>query len=259
MSSPKGKDVLPERVETFVAQIVRGIRYHPEVAQHVHAELIAHFYDALEDEHDEARRDVQAIALIESFGEPGTISLLIREAKRKCLGERGVNYSALGGMVALILLLLAEFVLGGFWWVFVNVPALMVSAGCVIGLTIMAVGFREFCSTLYSLRVMCVFVPPQEIRLTCPNSLRTMIANTYAALGIVASIGTIYCLAHWHAPHQMGSGMAVAFLGVLYCLFFAEAILRPTLRRLETLITHNTRDARENLLNEDKTTGGPAQ
>ena len=259
MSSPKGKDLLPERIETFVAQIVRGIRYHPEVAQHVHAELIAHFYDALEDEHDEARRDAQAIALIETFGESETIGLLIREAKRKCLGQRGINYSSLGGTLAFILLSLTAIALGGTWPVFVNVPALTVSAGCIIGLTIMAMGFREFFSTLYSLRVMCVFVPPQEIRLTCPNSLRTMIANTYAALGIVASIGTIYCLAHWHAPDRMGAGMAVAFLGGLYCLFFAEGILRPTLRRLQTLIAHNTHDAPENLVNEDNTTGGPSQ
>jgi hypothetical protein len=258
MSSPKGKEVLPERVQTFVAQIVQSIRYHPDVAQHVHAELIAHFYDALEDEHDEARRDVQAITLIETFGDSGMIGFLIREVKRKCLGGGGINYSSLGGTVALILLLLTAVALGGVWPIFVNLPALVVSAGCVIGLTIMAVGFREFCSTLYSLRNMCVVVPPQEIRLTCPNSLRTMIANTYAALGIVASVGTIYCLAHWHAPHRMGSGMAVAFLGVLYCLFSAEGILGPTLRRLETLIAHNTHDARENLANENKTTGGPA-
>jgi hypothetical protein len=104
MSSPKGKDVLPERVETFVAQIVQGIRYHPEVAQHVHAELIAHFYDALEDEHDEARRDVQAITLIETFGDSEMIGFLIREAKRKCLGERGINYSSLPYGVAVSLL-----------------------------------------------------------------------------------------------------------------------------------------------------------
>jgi hypothetical protein len=259
MSTPKGKDVLPKRVETFVAQIVQGIRYHPEVAQHVHAELTAHFFDALEDEHDEARRDVRAIALIEAFGESETIGLLIREAKQKCLGEWGVNYSALGGTVALFALVLGEIAMGGYSLVFVSLPAFTVLAGCIAGLTIMAIGFREFLATLFFLRIMCVFVPPQEIRLTSPNSLRTMIANTYAALGIVASIGTVYCLAHWHVPHRMGSGMAVAFLGVLYCLFFAEGILRPTLRRLETLIAHNTHDDRENLLNENKTTGGPAQ
>ena len=243
MTDSKVTIPLPQQVKTFIARIINSVRYHPDVAQHVYDELVAHFSDALDDLGDEAERNARASELMESFGDPKVLGVLIRDAKRRYLGERGINYSAVGGVFIFSLLVLGAVTVGGYPFVFFHLPAFVLCVGCITGLSIMTLGFRGFFDALFALRAMCVFVAPQDLRSTCPHSLEVVIKNTYTTLGIVGGIGGIQTLALWHDPSESGAAMALALLGMLYCVLFAEGALRPTMIRLKGLLGHEIQGA----------------
>lgn len=230
-----GTTPLPEEVEAFIGRIVNSVRYRPDVAQHVYDELAAHFSDALEDIGNEVKRSARASELMESFGDPVVLGNLIRDAKRRSLGERGINFSAVGGLFTFLLVIFAAVGMGGYVRVFINIASFILCAGCVAGLSIMTLGFRGFFEALFAIRVLCVFVPPHDIGPTCPYSLRVMIKNTYTALALAGGIGGIQCLAVWNEPPQIGAALAFGLVGMLYCVTLAEGILRPTLIRVKGL------------------------
>ncbi len=221
--------------------------------------MTAHFSDALENAHDKAEREGWVDATIESFGDPEMFGLLIRDAKRRCLGERGINYAALGGVTLFSALFLAAIALGCGFPVFLNPAGLMLAVRCTAGLNAMTLGFCEFFSTLFSLRVLCVFVPPQTIPPNCRSSLKTTIGHTYRALGIAVTMGGIQCLALWDEPSRAGTGMVLALLGALYCLLFAEGVLRPALHRIQGISIRNVDGARVRLADGNDEMGGATQ
>ena len=74
---------LPEVAVEYIEDVVRRMRYR-RARRDVRAELEAHFEDALAGyPADEERRDA-ARQLIEAFGEPETLAVLIRRAKKRC-------------------------------------------------------------------------------------------------------------------------------------------------------------------------------
>ena len=65
--------------------------------------------------------------------------------------------------------------------------------------------------------------------------IRGLITPLYASGMIGTLIGLVQMLATLEYPSQIGAGMAVAMLTILYSVLGAELILRPTARVLADL------------------------
>ncbi len=77
-------NLMPAKVEEFIARVVKKVRYRKKVRQDVRAELEAHFEDALSDCSNATDKEQLAASLIEGFGETRCLAKLIRRAKKRC-------------------------------------------------------------------------------------------------------------------------------------------------------------------------------
>ena len=77
-------DPLPVGASKFIEGLVKKVRYRKKVRQDVHAELQAHFEDALSDCASSQEREQLAATLIAEFGDPRFLARLIRRGKKRC-------------------------------------------------------------------------------------------------------------------------------------------------------------------------------
>jgi hypothetical protein len=70
--------------EDFIKLVIENMRYRRPVQQEVMNELAAHFEDELKDCKDEQEREQRAKQVIENFGDPKLLGILLRRAKKRC-------------------------------------------------------------------------------------------------------------------------------------------------------------------------------
>ena len=75
---------LPACGVEFLTQLTKKMRYRHKVREEVQAELAAHFEDDLKDCLTEGQREQKAEKLIADFGNPKTLAILMRRAKKRC-------------------------------------------------------------------------------------------------------------------------------------------------------------------------------
>ncbi|MHC4214266.1 MAG: hypothetical protein ACYSWP_12935 [Planctomycetota bacterium] len=79
-----GTELLPTDVAKFIELIVKKMRYRKKVRAEVKAELACHFEDELKDCKTDTDRQQKAQSLIEDFGDPKLLAILLRRAKKRC-------------------------------------------------------------------------------------------------------------------------------------------------------------------------------
>jgi competence protein ComGC len=87
MAAKKQDDILknlPASAADFIKVVIRNMRYRKAVQQDVKSELAAHFEDELKDCKSEEEREQKAKQLIEEFGDPKLLGILLRRAKKRC-------------------------------------------------------------------------------------------------------------------------------------------------------------------------------
>lgn len=79
-----GTELLPTDIAKFIELIIKKMRYRKKVRDEVKAELACHFEDELKDCKTDADRQQKAQSLIEEFGDPKLLAILLRRAKKRC-------------------------------------------------------------------------------------------------------------------------------------------------------------------------------
>ena len=82
--SVAGFEVLPQEIIKFLNNIITNMRYRKSVRYDVMNELASHFEDEFRDCKDEKEKEEKAKELIESFGDPKVLGVLLRRAKKRC-------------------------------------------------------------------------------------------------------------------------------------------------------------------------------
>lgn len=149
--------------------------------------------------------------------------------------ERGtdMNISGIVGFIGFWVLIGAAIALGGNPLIFVNVPSIIIVAGVVSCTGLMAFGMKDLLDGVLGLRALVVRVPDEALQEQQAQVLRGLIPSSYAAGGLGTLIGGVQMLAAFDDPSQIGPGMAVAILTVLYSILLAEGVLRPGARHIE--------------------------
>ncbi len=75
---------LPENISQYISLIIKKMRYRKKVRDDVKAELAAHFEDELKSCKTEQDRQQKADQLIQDFGDPKLLGVLLRRAKKRC-------------------------------------------------------------------------------------------------------------------------------------------------------------------------------
>jgi hypothetical protein len=75
---------LPVRAADFIKLVIKNMRYRKAVRKEVTAELAAHFEDELKGCKDTKEKEEKAKQLIEQFGDPKLLGVLLRRAKKRC-------------------------------------------------------------------------------------------------------------------------------------------------------------------------------
>jgi hypothetical protein len=75
---------LPRSAQDFIKLVVRKMRYRKNVRTDVTAELAAHFIDELRDCKTDEEKEQRAEKIIEQFGDPKLLAVLMRRAKKRC-------------------------------------------------------------------------------------------------------------------------------------------------------------------------------
>ncbi len=106
----------PDIVRETVDLVIRKMRYRKKVRADVHAELEAHFEDALADCRTPQEQQALAEALIKEFGDAKVLAVLIRRAKKRCRpvwAKVLIRTSQVAGLCALyVLLCLSRLMIG---------------------------------------------------------------------------------------------------------------------------------------------------
>jgi hypothetical protein len=87
MAVKKQDDILknlPASAADFIKVVIRNMRYRKAVQRDVKNELAAHFEDELKDCKDEKEKEQRAKQIIEDFGDPKLLGILLRRAKKRC-------------------------------------------------------------------------------------------------------------------------------------------------------------------------------
>ena len=82
--TPQDIEHLPACGVDFLTQLAKKMRYRQKVREQVQSELVTHFEDDLKDCLTEAQREQKAEKLIADFGDPTTLAVLMRRAKKRC-------------------------------------------------------------------------------------------------------------------------------------------------------------------------------
>lgn len=135
------------------------------------------------------------------------------------------------GMVALAIG--AAISWGGLFPIFFNIPSAVICVAVPAGLGIAAFGLRDFFHGIGTLRFFALEMTPDAVRERDGTVIRGLIPFVYASGVLGTLIGVVQMLATLDDPAQVGAGMAVALLTVLYAVVGAECFLRPTLRHIE--------------------------
>jgi hypothetical protein len=77
-------DELTPSAAEFIRLIIKKMRYRKKVRNEVMAELAYHFEDELKDCKTEEEKKEKAHKLIEEFGDPKLLAILLRRAKKRC-------------------------------------------------------------------------------------------------------------------------------------------------------------------------------
>ncbi len=75
---------LPLPAAEYIRLVIKKMRYRKKVRSEVMAELAGHFEDELKDCKTEEEKEQKAKQLIEQFGDPKLLSVLLRRAKKRC-------------------------------------------------------------------------------------------------------------------------------------------------------------------------------
>ena len=75
---------LPLPAAEYIRLVIKKMRYRKKVRSEVMAELAGHFEDELKDCETEEEKEQKAKQLIEDFGDPKLLSVLLRRAKKRC-------------------------------------------------------------------------------------------------------------------------------------------------------------------------------
>jgi hypothetical protein len=83
-SDQKTIENLPQSAQEFIKLVIKKMRYRRSVRRDVEAELAAHFEDELRNCSDEQQKQQRAQQLIEQFGDPKLLGILLSRAKKRC-------------------------------------------------------------------------------------------------------------------------------------------------------------------------------
>ncbi len=117
------KVLLPVNLENLTCQIVeflhlviKNMHYRRSARQEVMTELAAHFEDQLKDCKTEQEKEQKAKQLIEQFGDPKLLGILLRRAKKRCrpLWRTAVvrSFQAVGILILCLIVYIVWFVTG---------------------------------------------------------------------------------------------------------------------------------------------------
>ncbi len=77
-------NLVPENAFVFIKEIIRQMRYRKKVRSDVMSELVAHFEDELRDCKTDEQKNKKVSELIDGFGDPKLLGILLRRAKKRC-------------------------------------------------------------------------------------------------------------------------------------------------------------------------------
>jgi hypothetical protein len=107
---------LPGQVVEYIKLVIKNMRYRKSVRREVIAELAAHFEDQLKDCKTEQEKEQKAKQLIEQFGAPKLLGVLLRRAKKRCrpLWRTVVvrSFQAAGILILCLIAYIVWFVIG---------------------------------------------------------------------------------------------------------------------------------------------------
>ena len=75
---------LPVEIIEYIRLVIRKMNYRRRVCEDVTAELAAHFEDELKDCKTDGDRQQKSKQIIENFGDPKLLGILLRRAKKRC-------------------------------------------------------------------------------------------------------------------------------------------------------------------------------
>jgi hypothetical protein len=119
MASKKQDDILknlPASAADFIKVVIRNMRYRKAVQRDVKNELAAHFEDELKDCKDEKEKEQKAKQIIDDFGDPKLLGVLMRRAKKRCRSLWGkclVQTSKIIGLIFLYIVIRSVFIAAG--------------------------------------------------------------------------------------------------------------------------------------------------
>jgi transcriptional regulator with XRE-family HTH domain len=163
------------------------------------------------------------------------------------IGDGGINWSGIGGLVLCALLMYLQFYLSGV--PFFEYVSVILVLGLALGMAAISLGMQQAAITLALLRWVFV-LPKQESGLQkhLPN-LNRIIYYCYAAGAISSLVGIIAVMMtpenivyhrQYEPLNQVSMGLGIALLTLLYGAMLAELVFRPLKHQLERLlIGHN--------------------
>ena len=152
-----------------------------------------------------------------------------------------MRVSGLIGVVAALALVVLTVLMGGDGRLFLNPPSAVICVGLTLAIGVASFGLQDLLHAVAMVRV--VVGMPGDVRVRDLEVIRGLIAPLYAAGMIGTLIGLVTLLMSLDDPSQIGGGMAVALLTVLYSLLGAELILRPASHRMADLLGESEVDA----------------
>ena len=140
------------------------------------------------------------------------------------------------GIIAFFGMVLLSMLLGGSVGIFINIPSIVLCAGGVMGLSLIAFSFDDLSHALLQIPriILPGTIPKENIHPADPEVLRGMIVYLYASGVIGLVIGMIQLFDGFEdSSFTMIRGASVALLCPFYSLLGSEGILRPMANHLE--------------------------
>jgi flagellar motor component MotA len=141
----------------------------------------------------------------------------------------GVVGIACASALIVIAAFMSEIGAGWFW----STASATFCIGLTLAIGVASFGVDDLLRAVAALR--CLVIKPGAVSQRDVQVVRGLITPLYASGMIGTLIGLVQMLASLKDPSQIGAGMAIAMLTILYSVLGAELILRPAARLMADL------------------------
>ncbi|TMO65824.1 helix-turn-helix domain-containing protein [Pseudoalteromonas aurantia] len=165
------------------------------------------------------------------------------------IGEGGINWSGISGVLVITALVISMFELGGGVVAFIDKPSIILSVFIPLGMAAISLGGGKTLDIIKLMRFIFVLPKHEKGLHTHVSSLNWLIFYCYAAGFISTLIGVVAVLFYpvdfayqgeLANRHPTLFGMGIAFLTLVYSSILAELFIRPLKHQIERLIIHHS-------------------